>query len=163
MRVAQLVRRDPELARLELGAVEPAAVVEHGVEPARGHVVADPLDDLPGLERLAERRDRPRPPLGADHVPLGTQLGAQLGDRPLGIVTGAVNPSDSQRHCWLPVNFPSGTMHPLRPDVYQYRVRPIGRNAEGPNGGFPRGTGLRAPESSPSTARSGLFPGMRSN
>ena len=95
MSVAQFVPRDPELARFERDAVEPLRVVEHGCEPARGHIVADSLHDLPRLQRLAERRDGPRPPLGADDVPLGAQLGAQLGDRPLGVVAATVNPSDS--------------------------------------------------------------------
>ena len=107
--LVQLVGGDADPAGIELGAVEPPAVVEHGVEPARGHVVADPLDDLPRLERLAEGRDRPRPPLGADDVPPGAQLGPQRGDRPLGVVAGAINPADSQRrHPSLSVNSMSG-------------------------------------------------------
>ncbi len=84
-------------------AVDPARVVEHGLEPARGHVGADPLDDLPRRERLAERRDRARLPLRADDVPLGTQLGAQRGDRPLGVVAGTVNSPDLQCQRLQPV------------------------------------------------------------
>ena len=58
MGLAEFVGRDPHLSRLERHAVDPARVVEHRVEPARGDVGADPLDDLPRRQRLAKRRDR---------------------------------------------------------------------------------------------------------
>ncbi len=98
MGVAQLERRHPELLGIEPHAIEPPGVVEHGFEPALGHVGTDPLDHLPRCERLAERRDRARPPLRADHVPIGTQLAPERGDRPLGVLTRTINPPNPQRH-----------------------------------------------------------------
>ena len=91
----QLVRGDAQTGRVELGSIEPSPVVEHRVKTPRSDVVTDPLDHLPGLERFAEGRDGPRPPLGAHDVPFGTQLGTQCGDRPFGIVAGAVDSADS--------------------------------------------------------------------
>ena len=68
----QLVGRDAEPLRVELGSIEPATIVEHRVKSTRSDVVTDPLDHLPGLERLAKGRDGPRPSFGAHDVPFGT-------------------------------------------------------------------------------------------
>ena len=59
-------------AGVERHAVEPAGVVEHGIEAAVATSCADPLDDLPRRQRLAERRDRVRAvPSGLTTLPLG--------------------------------------------------------------------------------------------
>src|SRR6185312_13560301 len=81
-----------------LGPIEPAAVFQYSVEPPFGHIVADPLDHLTRAEGFAKGRDRPRPPLRTHDVPPRAQLVPQRGDRPLGVVAGAVDPADSQRH-----------------------------------------------------------------
>ena len=54
--------------------VDPPGIVERRLEPARRDVGADPLDNLPRLERLAKRRDRSRLARGTDHIPFGTQF-----------------------------------------------------------------------------------------
>ncbi len=96
--VSQFGRRHAHLARLEGDVVDPAGEFEHGIEPARGHVGADSLDDLPRRERLAESGNRARPPLGADHVSLGRKLGAQGCDRLRSIITRTIDPPNSDRH-----------------------------------------------------------------
>src|SRR6185312_16311399 len=67
----QLLARDADPAGVRLAPIEPAGVFEYSVEPPGGHVAADPLDNLTRAEGLTERRDRPRPPLGAHDVPPG--------------------------------------------------------------------------------------------
>ena len=127
MGVAQLNRRNPELLGIEPHAIDPPGVVEHGFEPALGHVGADPLDHLPRCERLAERRDRARPPLGTDHIPIGTQLAPERGDRPLGVLTRTIDPPNPQRH-GLTSTILKTRMTTPRSIVYQYRQPLIGRN-----------------------------------
>ena len=58
-------------------SVDPARVVENGVEPLGGDVGTDPLHDLLRRERLTEDVDRLLPPGGADHIPLGDELSAE--------------------------------------------------------------------------------------
>ena len=68
---AKLLRRNPDLAGRERRAVDPAGVIEHGIEPARGDVRADPLDDLLRRKWLAECRDSARAPPGLTTLPSG--------------------------------------------------------------------------------------------
>ena len=83
---------------VERGSVEPAGVIEDGIEPARGDVRANPLDDLLRRERLAECRDRACAPLRADNVALRAEPPPQLGDRQSGIVTRTVDEANRSGH-----------------------------------------------------------------
>ena len=57
--------------------IDPARVVEDGVEPLGSDVGTDPFHDLLRRERLTEDVDGLLPSGGADHVPLGDEFSAQ--------------------------------------------------------------------------------------
>jgi hypothetical protein len=57
--------------------IDPARVVEDGVEPLGSDVGTDPFYDLLWGERLTEDVDGLLPSGGADHVPLGDEFSAQ--------------------------------------------------------------------------------------
>ena len=82
-------------------------VVEHGVEAAGGHVVADPLDDLPRRERLAEGRDRSAVSLrGSPHCPWdSTPFSARRSPR--GVVTRTIDSSNLENQRFA---FPIGSL-----------------------------------------------------
>jgi hypothetical protein len=96
--VPKLVGRDTDLVGWKLGSVKPTTIVEDRVEAAGGDIIADPLDDLPRIERLAKGGDRPRPAFGAHDIPAGAQLVPQCGERACRILVGAVDPANSQGH-----------------------------------------------------------------
>lgn len=75
-----------------LGGVDPAGVVEQGVDPLATHVGTDPLDHLPGRERFAEDVDRPLAAGGADQIALGGEFGPQGIEPPAAIGGGEVDP-----------------------------------------------------------------------
>ena len=82
--------------------IDPARVVEDGVEPLGSDVGTDPFHDLLRRERLTEDVDGLLPSGGADHVPLGDEFSAQRfetgpppGERQINPGTGG-----GARHGW---------------------------------------------------------------
>src|SRR5262249_3683158 len=71
---AELFRSNPDLARRELPAIDPAGIIQYRIEPAFGNVRANSLDDLLRRQRLAERRNRARSSFRADNVSKRAEL-----------------------------------------------------------------------------------------